>query len=409
MRIFHQKRIVLGVSGSIAAYKSADLASKLRQAGAQVDVVLTQAAERFVSPLTFQALTGRKAHTDADLWGGQGHIVHVGLAEGADAMLIAPCTANTLSKLAHGQADTLLTLTALACRAPLLVAPAMDGGMYAHPATQANADLLRQRGVRLVGPASGHLASGLRGAGRMVEPAELIGHLRLALGAQGALRGRRVVVTAGPTQEPLDPVRFLTNRSSGRQGFALAQAALDAGAQVTLIAGPVSLPTPVGARRVDVRTAGEMLAAVLEAVEGADALLMAAAVADFRPEQPAEQKIKKGAAALQIRLSANADILQEVAARRERSGFPRVVVGFAAESQALLENARGKLARKRLDFIVANDITRADAGFEAPTNQVTLLFPDGRRERLPLQSKQAAAERIVQQVAELLEFRAAHE
>jgi len=403
MRIFQQKRIVLGVSGSIAAYKSAGLASRLRQAGAQVDVVLTQAAERLVSPLTFQALTGRKARTDADLWGGEGHIIHIGLAEGADAMLIAPCTANTLSKLAHGQADNLLTLTALACRAPLLAAPAMDGGMYAHPATQTNLGLLRQRGVRLIGPASGHLASGLHGAGRMVEPAELIGHLRLALGAQGALRGKRVVVTAGPTQEPLDPVRFLTNRSSGRQGFALAQAALDAGAQVTLIAGPVTLPAPVGARRVDVRTAREMLAAVLEAAADADALLMAAAVADFRPEQPAGQKIKKSAAALQIRLTANPDILQAVAARREQSGFPRVVAGFAAESQALLENARAKLARKRLDFIAVNDITRTDAGFGVGTNQVTLLFPDGRQETLPLQSKQAAAERIVQRTAELLE------
>ncbi|RMF48045.1 MAG: bifunctional phosphopantothenoylcysteine decarboxylase/phosphopantothenate--cysteine ligase CoaBC [Anaerolineae bacterium] len=401
--MLHEKHIVLGVSGSIAAYKAADLASKLRQAGALVDVILTPSATRFVTPLTFQSVTGRKAYTDADLWGGEGHVVHVGLAEDADLMLIAPCTANTLAKLAHGQADTLLSLTALAARCPLLVAPAMDGGMFAHPATQANVETLTARGVAVLGPASGHLASGLRGVGRMLEPGELIGHVRLTLGRNGVLSGRRVVVTAGPTQEPLDPVRFLSNRSSGRQGFALAQAAAEAGAQVTLIAGPVRLETPVGVRRVDVHTAREMLAAVLAEIEQADLLLMAAAVADFRPAQTWEEKIKKGAAALQIPLAANPDILQEVAAFRGRRGFPRAVVGFAAESEALLENAQSKLARKRLDFIVANDITQPDAGFKVATNRVTLLFPDGQVKRLPLMSKDEVARHVVAQAAQILE------
>ncbi|GAB4528852.1 MAG: bifunctional phosphopantothenoylcysteine decarboxylase/phosphopantothenate--cysteine ligase CoaBC [Anaerolineales bacterium] len=403
MDTLHEKHILLGVSGSIAAYKAADLASKLRQAGAQVDVILTQAATRFVTPLTFQSVTGRKAYTDADLWGGEGHVVHVGLAEAADALLIAPCTANTLAKLAYGQADTLLSLTALAMRGPVLIAPAMDGGMFAHPATQANLHTLSGRGVTILGPASGHLASGLQGVGRMLEASELLGHLRQVLGQMGPLRGRRVVVTAGPTQEPLDPVRFLSNRSSGRQGFALAQAAVAAGAQVTLIAGPVALETPVGVRRVDVRTAREMLAAVLAEIEQADLLLMAAAVADFRPAQPEGQKIKKGAATLQIPLAANPDILQEVASFRARRGSPRVVVGFAAESQDLQENAQSKLARKNLDFIVANDISQTDAGFGVSTNRVTLFFPDGRQERLALMSKEEVARRIVAQAAALLE------
>ncbi len=401
--MLHEKRIVLGVSGSIAAYKAVDLASKLRQAGAQVDVILTEAAQHFVTPLTFQSVTGRKAYTDADLWGNEGHVIHVGLAEAAHVLLIAPCTANTLAELAHGQADSLLTLTALAARCPVAVAPAMDGGMFAHPATQTNIQTLTTRGVEILGPASGHLASGLRGVGRMLEPSELLAHLRLILGREGVLRGRRVVVTAGPTQEALDPVRFLSNRSSGRQGFALAQAAAEAGAQVTLIAGPVALSTPVGVRRVEVRSALEMHSAVLAEIESADLLLMAAAVADFRPENPEREKIKKGTGSLQIPLVPNPDILKEVADFRERRGYPKVVVGFAAESQDLLKNARAKLARKRLDFIVANDISQSDAGFGVPTNRVTMLFPDGRQERLPLMSKEAVAQQVVAQAATLLE------
>ncbi|HHH41157.1 MAG TPA: bifunctional phosphopantothenoylcysteine decarboxylase/phosphopantothenate--cysteine ligase CoaBC, partial [Chloroflexi bacterium] len=388
------KRILLGVTGGIAAYKVCTLASWLTQAGAQVDVVMTEAATRFVAPLTFQALTGRPVYTD--LWGAptEGlptHIAHVGLAHAADLLVIAPATANTLAKLAHGVADNLLTTLALAATCPVLVAPAMDAGMWTHPATQANVELLRARGVHFAGPARGRMASGLVGEGRMVEPEELLGHVRWVLGRAGPLAGRRVVVTAGPTREPLDPVRFLSNPSSGRQGFALAQAALDRGAAVTLITGPTPLPTPVGAERVAVTTARQMRDAVLAAIEGADVLLMAAAVADYRPAETAPHKIKKGEEELALRLIRTPDVLAEVAARRAKTGFPRVVVGFAAESHDLIENARAKLEAKRLDLIVANDITAADAGFGAETNRVAILDREGGVEELPLMSKPAVA------------------
>jgi phosphopantothenoylcysteine decarboxylase/phosphopantothenate--cysteine ligase len=284
----------------------------------------------------------------------------------------------------------------------LLLAPAMDGGMYQHPATQANLDLLRQRGALVVGPAAGHLASGLLGVGRMVEPLELVGHIRLALARGGPLAGRRILVTAGGTQEPIDPVRVIANRSSGKQGYALAQAALDLGAAVTLVSGPVHLETPVGAQRVEARTAQEMLEAVLAALPAVDALVMAAAVADFRPAAPADQKIKKESGIPEIRLENTPDILRAVAEYRAQHGRPLVTVGFAAESQRLLENAGAKLRSKRLDMIVANDISAADAGFAVDTNRVTLLYPDGRSEALPLMDKQQAAWEILQRVAERL-------
>src|SRR6185503_2771455 len=273
------KRITLGVTGSIAAYKASDLASKLTQAGAQVDVILTGAAEKFISPLTFQSVTGRRAYTDTDLWGNEAHVLQVGLGHSADLLVIAPCTANTIAKLAYGQADTLLTVTALASTCPLLLAPAMDGGMFDHPATQENLNTLRKRGATIIGPAEGHLASGLSGTGRMLEPAEIIGHIRLLLGHNGPLAGKKILITAGGTQEPLDPVRVLTNRSSGKQGYALTQAALDAGAQVTLITTPTSVRSPIGAQVVKVETARQLLEAVLKESDGSDALIMAAAVA----------------------------------------------------------------------------------------------------------------------------------
>src|SRR5215208_6670306 len=263
MSILSQKRITLGVTGSIAAYKAADLASKLTQAGAQMDVILTGDAEKFVSTLTFQSVTGRRAYTDEDLWGNEAHILHVGLGQAADLLVIAPCTANTIAKLAHGQADSLLAVTALAMRSPLLIAPAMDGGMYDHPATQENIEILKKRGVTLIGPVEGHLASGLSGIGRLLETGEIIGHIRMLLGQNGPLAGKKIVVTAGGTQEPLDPVRVISNRSSGKQGYALAQAALDIGAQVTLITTPTALTPPVGARVIKVETAKQMLEAVL--------------------------------------------------------------------------------------------------------------------------------------------------
>ena len=406
------KRITLGVTGSIAAYKAADLASRLTQAGAQVDVILTGAAEKFVSPLTFQSVTGRRAYTDKDLWGSEAHVLHVGLGHAADLLVIAPCTANTIAKLAHGQADSLLAVTALAMQSPLLIAPAMDGGMYEHPATQENIEILKKRGATFIGPAEGHLASGLSGVGRLLETAEILGHIRVLLGQNGLLAGKLVVVTAGGTQEPLDPVRVITNRSSGRQGYALAQAALEMGAQVTLITTPTALTPPIGARLVKVETASQMLDAVLAESAHSDALVMAAAVADFRPKAMAKDKIKKESGIPQIELESTEDILKAVAKKRRRpervegagNECPRVVVGFAAESRDLLENATHKLKSKGLDLIVANDISMTDAGFAVQTNRVTLLFADGRQESLPLLSKAEVAEVILGWVSKLLEL-----
>jgi len=405
MPLLSGKRIVLGVTGYIAAYKTADLASKLTQAGAQVDAILTSAAEKFITPLTFQSVTGRRAYIEDDLWGNEAHVLHVGLGHAADLLVIAPCTANTLAQLAHGRADSLLTVTALASSCPLIVAPAMDGGMWDHAATQENLDTLKRRGAYIIEPGVGHLASGLTGRGRLPETSELIGHIRLVLGRKGALAGKKVVVTAGGTQEPLDPVRVLTNRSSGKQGYALAQAALDAGAQVTLITTPSSLRPPIGAQVVKVETARQLLEAVLKESDGSDALIMAAAVADFRPKTKAEDKIKKENGIPQIELEATQDILKTVAASGAgRNGKrPRVVAGFAAESRDLLQNATLKLQSKNLDLIAANDISAEDAGFAVETNRITLLFADGNRESLSLMSKTEAAEIIVSRIATLLE------
>ncbi len=401
------KHIILGVTGSIACYKAASLASRLTQAGARVDVILTHAAAKFVSPITFQSVTGGPAYTDADLWGAQAHVLHVGLARTVDLMVIAPATANTLAKLAHGQADNLLLLTALSAglgpeSPPLLIAPAMDGEMYTHPATQENVRLLQQYGATIVGPAEGRLASGMVARGRMAEPEELAGMIRLLLTRKGPLRGRKVVVTAGGTQEAIDPVRMLTNRSSGKQGVALVQAALDAGADVTLIAPPLLIPTPTGITRIEANSAREMQAAVLQTCRDADVLLMVAAVSDFRPVVAAEQKIKKEEGIPPIRLERNPDILQAVHEQKQQLGHPHVVVGFAAETENLLQNAQGKLERKGLDLIVANDVSAKDAGFSVDTNRVTLLDARSGRESLPLLSKDEVAERIIARVIKLL-------
>ena len=403
MSILSDKRITLGVTGSIAAYKAADLASKLTQAGAQVDVILTIAAQKFVTPLTFQSVTGRRAYTDSDLWGNEAHVLHVGLGHAADLLVIAPCTANTIARLAHGLADSLLAVTALAMQAPLLIAPAMDGGMYDHPATQDNVEILKKRGATFIGPAAGHLASGLSGVGRMLETAEILGHIRAVLGKNGPLAAKKIVITAGGTQEPIDPVRVITNHSSGKQGYALAQVALEMGARVTLITTPTSLTTPVGAHVVNVETAKQMLEAVLAESADSDALIMAAAVADFRPKDMARDKIKKESGIPQITLEATEDILKAVATKRSEHGCPRIVVGFAAESRDLLENAAHKLKSKGLDFIAANDISASGAGFAVETNRVTLLFADGRTESLPLMSKTEVAEIILGWVSKSLE------
>jgi phosphopantothenoylcysteine decarboxylase / phosphopantothenate---cysteine ligase len=403
MKPFTSKHILLGISGSIAAYKAVELASKLTQAGAEVDVILTPAAEKFITPLTFQSVTGRKAYTDADLWGGQAHVLHVGLGHSADLLVIAPCTANTLGKLAHGIADNLLTITVLAADCRLLVAPAMDEGIFTNPATQDNVRILAERGVTFAGPGEGRMASGLVGKGRFVEPAELLGHIRLLLGKQGRLAGRKIVISAGGTQEPLDPVRVLTNKSSGKQGYALAQAALDEGGTVVLISAPTALTAPVGARLIPVTTAQEMEAAVLAESAGADALIMAAAVADFRPKQVAGNKLKKQDGIPRVELEAAPDILKAVSGMGPRR--PRVVIGFAAESRNLLQNAEAKLKSKNLDMIVANDISDRDAGFGVDTNRVTLLFSDAKKQPMSLMSKDEVAEIIIARLGMLLEIK----
>lgn len=399
--ILKEKHILLGVSGSIACYKAIDLASKLTQAGAFVDVVITESAQKFVSPLSFQSVTGRKVYSD--MWDLEDHIQHVRLGESADLLVVAPATANTIAKLAHGFADNLLTVTALATRSPVLIAPAMDGAMYESQANQANMAILRERGVFFAGPDSGRMASGLVGKGRMVEPAELIGHIRFILGRGRDLKNKRVVVTAGPTQEPLDPVRFLSNRSSGKQGVALAQAALDMGAQVTLITGPMQESIPIGTEHISVRTAEEMRDAVLNAVKEADVLLMSAAVSDFRPLSESVHKIKKkDTNTLSIELVKNPDILKEVLKLKQRTGKPSITLGFAAETENVLEAGLEKLKQKGLDFIAINDVTSEDAGFGVDTNRVLLVDADGHNEELPLLSKSEIAEYIVKAVADKL-------
>jgi phosphopantothenoylcysteine decarboxylase/phosphopantothenate--cysteine ligase len=402
IRVLDGRRVLLGVSGSIAAYKGAELASKLTQAGAQVDTILTQAGSEFVTPLSFQSLTGRRAFVDRDLWEHEGHVVHIQLAKQAELCVIAPATANTLAKLAIGMADNLLSLTALALDCPLLLAPAMDAGMYEHPATQANITTLQDLGTTIIGPEIGRMASGREGWGRMTEPDSLIGYIRLALGKQSSLAGVKVVVTAGGTSEAIDPVRAITNRSSGKQGIALAQAALDLGAEVTLVAGRTDLSTPVGAERINVGSAQEMQEATLTAVEGATVLIMAAAVADFRPTARAAEKIKRKDGNLELKLEPTEDILQAVKAQRERTEHPEFVIGFAAESQDLVANAEKKLKDKGLDLIVANDISAKDAGFSVDQNRVVILDTDGGKHAVDLQPKSKVAEIVLDRVVELL-------
>jgi phosphopantothenoylcysteine decarboxylase/phosphopantothenate--cysteine ligase len=408
--LLQQKRIILGVTGSIAAYKAVDLASKLTQHGGLVDVIMTAAAQQFVTPLTFQAVTGRPVY--ADLWqtensgGLPTHIAHVGLAEAADVLAIIPATADCLARLAHGFASDLLAITVLAARCPLMIAPAMDGGMYEHTATQANIRTLIERGATVIEPETGRFASGLSGRGRLPETPILMGAIRQALGKNGVLTGKRVVVTAGGTREPLDPVRYIGNRSSGKQGYALAQAALDAGADVTLISTVQHLPFPYGAALISVETAQDMLDAVLRTASSADALIMAAAVADFHPQARAEHKIKKTSeneSGFTLELERTADILAAIKEQRDDgAAYPRVVVGFAAESHDLIANATEKMTRKGVDLLVANDISADDAGFESETNRVILLHPHGVEERLPLMSKAQVAERVIGRVAGLV-------
>jgi len=402
------RRLIVGVSGSIAAYKSVYLVRRLVEAGAEVHVALTRAAARFVTPLTFATVSGRPVLDDLfDAVPG----THVTLAEAADAAVVAPATAHVIARLAHGLADDALTTLLLALRGPVLLAPAMESGMWAHPATRANVRLLEERGVRFVGPEQGPLASGLAGPGRMAEPEAIRAALEALLaGAPAAagprrdLAGERILVTAGPTREPIDPVRFLSNPSTGRMGFAVAEAAAVRGAEVTLVAGPVALATPPGCRRVDVVTAAEMRDAVRAALPAATALVMAAAVSDFRPASPRGHKVKKEAADATLALCPTDDILAGIGPLAP-AGL--VKVGFAAETRDLVAHARAKRKAKDLDLIVANDVSAPaagsapDRGFGAETNRVTLIGRDDRAEALPLLSKRQVADAVLDRVAAL--------
>ncbi|HEY59832.1 MAG TPA: bifunctional phosphopantothenoylcysteine decarboxylase/phosphopantothenate--cysteine ligase CoaBC [Anaerolineae bacterium] len=396
------KHILLGVTGSIAAYKAAELASKLYQSDVEVYVMLTEAAQKFISPLTFQTVTDKKAYTESDLWGREGHVVHVHIGRQAELMIIAPATANTIAKLAYGIADNLLTLTTLAVNCPILIAPAMDVGMYSHSATQENISVLEKRGVQFIGPLEGHLASGLEGIGRMVEPSVILQQARWMLAQDGLLKGKKIVITAGGTQESIDPVRILTNRSSGKQGYAVAQAALDAGAQVMLINPSSHLIPPTGAKTIRADTAADMYHAVLNEINDADALIMAAAVSDFRPKKMKSQKIKKENGYNQIQLEQTEDILVKAAEVKQKSNPKLILVGFAAESQDLIANARKKMKAKHLDLMAVNDITQPDAGFASDTNRITLLFANGKSESLPLMPKIEVAEKIIAYLIEAL-------
>ena len=389
------KTIVLGVTGSIAAYKAAEIASRLTQAGAKVHVVMTEEAIQFISPVTFRAITGRPVVTEMFDLASEFSIEHVSLANAADIVVIAPITANVMAKLAAGIADDMLCCTVLATRAPVLIAPAMETNMYTNPITQGNLSRLKARDFVVVGPATGWLASGKQGLGRLADAEDIIRTIHWVLRTGKDLTGRHVVVTAGGTQEPIDPVRYISNRSSGRMGHALAEVARDRGADVTLITAPTSLAEPGGIDIIRVGTAEEMRQAVQNAVPEADVLIMSAAVADYRPKRAAKDKIKKSGAALTLELERTPDILGSV-----KGNF--IKVGFAAESSDLVNNAQKKRKQKRLDFIVANDITATDSGFGTDTNRVIIIDRKGKIDRLPLLAKRQVAERILDKVGTLL-------
>jgi phosphopantothenoylcysteine decarboxylase/phosphopantothenate--cysteine ligase len=393
--MLRNKTIVLGITGGIAAYKTAEIASQLAQAGAKVNVIMTEEAIQFVSPVTFRALTGRPVVTEMFDLASEFSIEHVSLAKSADVVVIAPATANIIAKLAAGIADDMLCCTVLATKAPVLIAPAMETNMYTNPVTQDNLSKLKARGSVIIGPATGWLASGREGLGRLADIKDIIGSICQVLGRSGDLAGRHIVVSAGGTQEPVDPVRYISNRSSGKMGYALAEAARDRGAKVTLVTAPTSLPEPVGVDLVKVGTAQEMRQAVENVTPQADALIMAAAVADYRPIKAAKDKIKKGKAGLTLELECTPDILGTV-----KGNF--IKVGFAAESSNLVENASQKLKQKGLDFIVANDITASDSGFDTDTNRVIIIDRDGKIESLPLLAKREVAERVLDRVAKLV-------
>ena len=419
------RRVLVGICGGIASYKAVELVSRLQQAGALVDVIMSERAGEFVRPLTFSTMSHRPVYTD--LWepSGRAAETHIALGEEAEVLVVLPATANTLAKLAHGIADNMLTAVALATKAPLVLAPAMHHTMYTHPATQANLAILRERGAFVIEPEVGRLASGEVGVGRLPDTGVLLGAIQFVLGRTGDLAGRRVVVTAGGTQEPIDPVRFVGNRSSGKMGYALATEARNRGADVTLISGPVALDAPYGVEVRRVETALQMRDAVFDAVQEADVLVMSAAVADYRPAEVAAQKLKKEGKGAQevdseggftLRLTRNPDILGELAAASSQpegvegiyiqgEDRPRrrlVRIGFAAETSDVITYARGKLAAKRLDLLIANDVSRSDSGFGSETNKVYIFHADETMEDLSVMPKTGVAAAIWDRVVHLL-------
>jgi len=389
------KTVVLGVTGSIAAYKAADLASRLTQAGASVEVVMSEAATRFITPLTFRNITGRPVVTSMWATDSEFSVEHVALAEAADVVVIAPATADIIARLAVGVADDMISCTVLATKAPVILAPAMNVNMLQNPVTQHNLDALKARGFAIIEPECGRLASGKTGKGRLAETEKMIVAIGQRLNKSSDLAGKHVVITAGGTQEPIDPARHIGNRASGKMGYALAEAARDRGAAVSLITAPTLLPAPAGIEITRIRTAAEMKRAVARSVVRADVLIMAAAVSDYRPKKTARTKIKKDRAVLNLELIRTPDILSQVKGNILK-------VGFAAETDSIIANARKKLAEKQLDLIVANDITDTTSGFGVDTNQVTIIDKQGNEETLPLLSKREVAERILDRVVRLI-------
>jgi len=389
------KSIVLAVTGSIAVYKAVELASELTRGGAKVDVVMTEAAQEFVTPLTFRAITQRAVVTEMFDPASEFSVEHVALADRADLVIIAPATANVIAKLAYGIADDMLGCTVLATKAPIIMAPAMHANMYQNQVTQENIAKLKKRGFTFVGPSYGRLASGAVGPGRLADIEEIMGTIRQVLGREGDLTGKRIVVSAGGTQEPMDPARHIGNRSSGKMGYAIAEAARDRGASVVLVSAPTALAPPAGVEVIQVQTTIQMRDAIVKASAKADALLMAAAVSDYRPKTEAKKKIKKEVETLSLELVRNPDIISEA-----KGDFVRV--GFAAESENVAQNAKEKLEQKKLDLIVANDITATDSGFGADTNRVIIIDRQGKVKRLSLLSKLEVAHKVLDRVVELL-------
>ncbi|MCR5758082.1 MAG: bifunctional phosphopantothenoylcysteine decarboxylase/phosphopantothenate--cysteine ligase CoaBC [Selenomonas sp.] len=390
------KRIVLGVTGGIAAYKAVEIASRLRKAGAEVHVIMTREATEFVTELTFREITGQPVSVDMWQKVANFNVEHIALANLADVVLIAPATANILAKISVGIADDMLTTTVLATKAPIIMAPAMNTNMYENPVTQKNIGELKARGVQIIEPAAGHLACGIEGKGRLPEPVEIVAAVTAFMTGKQLLSGKKIIVTAGGTIEPLDPVRYLGNRSTGKMGYAIAQEAARQGAEVLLVSGPSNLPNPVGVRMVRIQTALEMQAAVQAEYTEADAVIMSAAVADYRPKTVAREKIKKSDGKLVFELERNPDILYGLGQQKGQ----QLLVGFAAETCHLEEYARKKLVKKNLDFIVANDVSAKDAGFAVDNNRVQLFFRNGDSEKYPLMSKQELAKIILNKIAE---------